>query len=155
MRLPTTTLSTSRLSGSSATWSHWSPANRSSSPAQCFCFFATKAHFSSSWTFRVAGGKGDEFVVQPPGVAAGLQAQPQDRVLVHADQAAGLANAAAVGQVLQHRGGLVRRQAGVEQGRPLPLGEAALARPAPQQAPPVRAVAGGDGQVAVAAAAVV
>src|SRR5262245_39261756 len=132
MRLPTTRLSTSRLSGSSATWSHWSPANQSS-PPQCFCFLVTKDHFSSSWTFRVWGGKGDEFVVQPPGVAAGLEAEAEDRVLVHADQAAGLADAAAVGQVPQHGHGLLRRQAGVEQGRPPALGEAPLAGAAAQQ----------------------
>src|SRR5262245_5943519 len=155
MRLPTTTLSTRRLSGSRATWSHWSPANRSPSPAQCFCFLVTNDHFSSSCTFRVVGGKGDKLVVEMLGVAAGLDAEAQDRVLIHADQPAGLADAAAVGEVPQHRHGLLGGQAGVEQGRALALREAGLACAAAQQPPAVGAVAVGHRQVAVAAAAVI
>src|SRR5262249_54023373 len=138
-RLPTTTSSTKRLSGSKATWSHWSLRNqsRSSSGSPCLCFLPTKDHFSSSCTVRVWGGKGHPFVVQPLGVLAGQAGQAPDGVLVDADQACGLADAAAVGEVLQDRQERVARQAGVEQRRALAFGEAVLAATPGQQTPPL------------------
>src|SRR5262249_50767492 len=78
-----------------------------------------------------------------------------DGVLVHADQAAGLADADALGDVLQDGHDLVLRELGAEQRGALALREARLAGPAAQQAPPLRAVAHGSRQVAFAALAVV
>jgi hypothetical protein len=62
---------------------------------------ATNDHFASNWTSRVAGGKSHEFVVELLGVLASQQAIADDRVSVHPDQAAGLADAHALGDVLQ------------------------------------------------------
>jgi hypothetical protein len=115
----------------------------------------TNDHFSSSWTLVVEGGKLHELVVESAGVAAGGRRVGGDGVLADADQPAGLAHAAALGQVRQHGGRLLGRQAGVEQRRALALGEAGLAGAAAQQAPAVRAVAGRHRQVAGAALAVV
>src|SRR6476469_518347 len=100
-RLPTTTCRIRRWSGSRATWSHWSPRNQSasSSGSQRFSFLPTKDHFSSSWTLVVRGGKSHELVVDLARVAPGPQAVADHRVLVDADEAAGLADAAAVRQV--------------------------------------------------------
>jgi hypothetical protein len=61
----------------------------------------TNAHFSSNWTSRVLGGKGHEFVVELLGVVAGQQAVANDGVPVHADQAAGFADAHPLGEVVQ------------------------------------------------------
>src|SRR3954454_14381205 len=129
MRRPTTTARTRRLSGSSATWSHWSPRNRSPR-GRFFSLQPTNAHFSSNWTAVVRGGKGGLLVVQPLGVGAGEAGEAQDGVAVDADEAAGLAGGAAVGDVGQDGPGLVIRKAGVEQGGALALGEAGLARAA-------------------------
>src|SRR5256885_896680 len=84
-RLPGTTLTTRRCSGSSG--------------LQCFCFLPTKAHFSSNWTSRVRGGKGHQLVVERPGVFAGQEAVADDGVLVHADETAGLADTYAFGDM--------------------------------------------------------
>jgi hypothetical protein len=65
--------------------------------------------------------------VQVTGVFTGALAQAADRVAVHLAESAGLADPASLGAVLQDRLGLFRRQPGIEQGRPLPLGEAGLA----------------------------
>jgi hypothetical protein len=87
---------------------------------------------------------------------AGEQAEPGDRVLADADQAGGLADATAVGAVAEDGQHSVARQAGVEEGRALALGEAGLAGRAGQQAVlGVAAVAHADGEVAGVAAAVV
>jgi hypothetical protein len=86
-------------------------------------------------------------------VLTGAEAVADDRVLVDADQAAGLADATALGDVVQDGKDLVGGQAGVEQGRALALGEAGLARLAVEQAAPVAAVVAADGEVAVAAPA--
>jgi hypothetical protein len=115
----------------------------------------TNAHFSSSWRAVVLGGTGHEFVVQLLGVGTGQAAEAGDGGAVDAGEPAGLADAAAIGDVGQDRLGLVRGQAAVEQGRALALGEAGLARAAVEQAALVRAVAGADGQIAVAAFPVV
>src|SRR5262249_48087018 len=157
-RLPTTTDSTSRLSGSKATWSHWSPRNQSasSSGSQRLCFLWTKARFSSSWTRVVEGGKARQLVMESAGVLAGEQAQPADGVLAEADQASGLAGTTAVGDVGQGGQELVAGQAGAEQGRALALGEAGLTGLAVEEAVLLLgAVAHADGEVAVVALAVV
>src|SRR5215831_21177846 len=82
VRGPTTTSSTRRLSGSKATWSHWSPLNQSasSSALQFFCFLATKDHFSSTWILVVEGGNAHQLVVELAGMTAGTQAVAEDRV---------------------------------------------------------------------------
>jgi len=69
--------------------------------SQCFSFLVTNDHFSSNWTSCVAGGKSHELVVELLGVRAGQQAVADDGVLVHADQARGLADADAFGDVAQ------------------------------------------------------
>jgi hypothetical protein len=115
----------------------------------------TNAHFSSSWSAVVLGGKGDQFVVQFLGVGAGQPAEPGDGGAADAGEPPGLADAAAVGDVGQHGLGLRRREPGVEQRGALALGEAGLARAAIQEAAPVGAVAGADGEVTVAALPVV
>src|SRR5512135_3106090 len=125
VRSPGTTLTTNRLSASIATWSQVSPLRSSAGSAgsQFFVFLATKAHFSSNWTSRVRGGKPDQLVVEVEGLLAGQAAQAADRAAVHLAEPAGLADAAPLGDVLQHRFGLPRWQTGVEQRCPPPLGE--------------------------------
>jgi hypothetical protein len=68
------------------------------------------------------------------GMGHDLAGQSDDGVAVDADQSFGLADAAALGEVLEHGVGLVVGQVGVEQGRALALGEAALAGIAVEQA---------------------
>ena len=60
-------------------------------------------------------------------VLASQQTIADDGVLVHADQTAGLAYAAALGNVGEDRDDLVLRQAGVEEGGAFALGETGLA----------------------------
>src|SRR3954451_20037209 len=129
VRLPTTTLRTNRCSGSRATWSQQSPQRASAGSAawQCFCFLKTKDHFSSSWASWVEGGKGHEFVVALPGVAASPQGIADGGVLVDPRQAGRLADAAAVLEVGKDGDGLGRGQSGAEQGGAFALGEALLA----------------------------
>src|SRR5215213_3513510 len=79
VRLPTTRLTTSRLSGSTAVWSQQSP-RRGSSGSQFLSFRPTNDHFSSNWTSRVAGGKSHEVVVEGAGVFAGPADVPGDGV---------------------------------------------------------------------------
>jgi hypothetical protein len=106
---------------------------------------ATNDHFSSNCTSWVSGGKAHQLVVELLGVAAGLEGEADDGVLADPDQAGGLADADALGEVGQDGEGLVGGQAGVEQGRALALGEAGLAGLAVQQAALVLAVAGANG----------
>jgi hypothetical protein len=87
------------------------------------------------------------------GVIAGGASQPDDGIAMGADQAAGLADAVAFGEVLEDGLGLVVGQAAVEQRGPLALGEAGLAGLAVEEADVVAlAVAGADREVAGAAA---
>src|SRR5437899_7020131 len=83
VRLPGTTLTTRRCSGSKATWSQLSPCCRSAGlfGSQCFSFLATKDHFSSNCTSRVRGGKSHDFVVDLLSVLAGDHRQTHHRVL--------------------------------------------------------------------------
>src|SRR5262249_41335155 len=96
-----------------------------------------------------------EFVVQLLGVLTRPQAVTHHGVLTDADQAAGLTDADAFGDVLQDSDRLVVGQARVEQGRALAFGEAVLAGAAIEQAALLRAVAHAHGQVAVTAFTVV
>ena len=112
---------------------------------------ATKDHFSSNWTSWVEGGKGHEFVVGLPGVRAGPQGVADDGVLIDAGQAGGLADAAAVLEVLEDGQGLLRRQSRAFQGGSLSLGEASLARAAGEHAESVLTVAEADAEVALTA----
>jgi hypothetical protein len=75
----------------------------------------------------VRGGKSHAFVVELLGLLAGDQGQPHDRVFVDPHQAAGLADAAALLQMLEYREGFVLGELAVVQGRTLALGEAFLA----------------------------
>src|SRR3954469_16979100 len=150
VRSPGTTLTTSRLSASRATWSQVSPLRSSagSSGSQFFSFLATKAHFSSNWTSRVRGGKGDQLVVEVAGVPSGGPAQAADGAAIHLTEPAGLSDAAPLGDVLQDRFDLLRREPRGEERRPLPLGESGLAVPATEHAPGLAGpVAAGHGQV--------
>src|SRR6516162_3001280 len=128
VRLPGTTLTTKRCSGSKATWSQLSPWRASSgfSGSQRFSFLPTNAHFSSNWTSLVRGGKSHEFVVDLLGVLAGDHGQANHRVLVHPHESAGLADATILLMMLQHRNRSVLGKLAAIQGRALALGEALL-----------------------------
>jgi hypothetical protein len=115
----------------------------------------TKAHFSSNWTSRVRGGNGYQLVVERPGVLAGQEAVADDGVLVDADEATGLADAATLGDVGKDGDDLVLRESGVEQGGALAFGEAFLTGAAGQHAASLRAVAEADAEVAQSPLAVV
>jgi hypothetical protein len=80
---------------------------------------------------------------------AGGSGQVDDGIGMDADEAPGLADAVAFGEVLQGGEGLVLGQPAVEQRGALALGEAGLAGSAVEQADPVvSAVAVADGEVA-------
>jgi hypothetical protein len=107
VRLPTTKLTTNRLSGSRATWSQQSP-RRVSPGSQFFCFLPTNAHFSSNWTSTVFGGKSDQLVVQFRGVFAHASSVSGDGVRVDAGEPSGLAGADPFGHMRQDGGHLLR-----------------------------------------------
>jgi hypothetical protein len=89
------------------------------------------------------------------GVIAGQLRQAGDRVAVDVDQASGLSDAAALGEVPEDGAGLLLREVGVEQRRALALGEAVLAGVAVEQSDvALLAVAGADGEVCGVAPAV-
>jgi hypothetical protein len=115
---------------------------------------STNAHFSSNWTSRVAGGKSHDLVVSVLGVLTGQECQPGDGVLADPHQAGGLSSAAAVVEVLQDAQDFVVGEFGVEEGRPLELGEPGLAGVAVQEAVVILAEVAADREVAGAAAAV-
>jgi hypothetical protein len=119
-----------------------------SSGSQFFSFLATKDHFSSNWTSRVRGGKSHEFVVESLGVGAGQETIADDGVLVDADEASGLADADAFGDMGQDSGGLGGVEAGVEQRGAFTLGEAVFAGVTVEKAGLVATVASADGEVA-------
>jgi len=117
---------------------------------------ATKAHFSSNWSSRVRGGKGDRLVVHRPGVFARPSAVPGDGLAVHLTEPPGLTDAAPLGDVLQDRADRLGVEVGAEQGRALALGAAVLAGAAAEHAPAlVGPVAAGHRQVSGVAFAVV
>jgi hypothetical protein len=89
------------------------------------------------------------------GMIAGQAGQADDRIGMDIDEASGLSDAAAFGEVLEHGAGLLLGQVGLEQGRALALGEAVLTGLAVEQADGfVLAVAPTDGEVSGAASAV-
>jgi hypothetical protein len=91
-----------------------------------------------------------------PGVRARPQGVADDGVLIDAGQAGGLADTAAVLEVLKDGQGAVLGQAGAEQGGALALAEALLAGAAGEHAVAAAlAVTEGDAQVASATQAVV
>src|SRR3954470_17012418 len=150
VRPPGTTLMTSRLSASIATWSHASPLRSSagSSGSQFVSFLATNAHFSSNWTSRVFGGKSDQFVVKVAGVLPGDPAEAADRAAIDLAQSSGLSDATPLGDVVEDGLERLGREPGVEVRRPLPLGETGLAGATPEHPPLVPgAVATGHGQI--------
>jgi hypothetical protein len=114
----------------------------------------TNAHFSSNWTSLVAGGKSHDLVVGVLGVRTGQECQPGDGVLADAHQSGGLSGPAAVVEVLQDPQDFVVGKLGVEEGRPLELGEPSLAGLAIQEAVVILTVVAADREVAGAAAAV-
>jgi hypothetical protein len=89
------------------------------------------------------------------GVRAGPPGVADDGVLIGACQAGGLADAAAVLEVLEDGQGALVRQPGAEQGGALALAEALLAGAASEHAVSALAVAEGDPEVVPAAQAVV
>src|SRR5262245_46311940 len=158
VRSPGTTASSRRLSGSTAVWSQSSPLSASpgSSGSQPFSFLATKLHFSSNWTSRVAGGKGHQLVVQALGLVAGQGEVAADGVPRDPGQPAGGADAAALAGVVEDGDGLVSRQPGAFQGGALALGRRPLAGATVNHADvPVAPAEAAEIQVAVAALAVV
>ena len=66
-------------------------------------------------------------------MASGDMSQTIDRVLVHVDEAGGLADAAALGDVVEDGEGFVVRQMGMLKRRAFPLGEIAAANAAIQE----------------------
>jgi len=87
----------------------------------------TKDHFSSNWASRVCGGKSHEVVVEVLGVLASEYGQPDHGVLVDPDQAAGLADATALLEMLEDGEGFVLGELGAIQRSALAFGEAFLA----------------------------
>ena len=83
---------------------------------------------------------------------AGGAGQADDSVAMDADQAAGLSDAVALGEVMEHGAGLLVGHAAVEQRGAFALGEAGLAGVAVEQADVVvLAVAIADGEVSITA----
>jgi hypothetical protein len=112
---------------------------------------ATYDHFSSNWTSVVRGGEGDQLVVGRHGVVAGLTGVAGHRVAVDADEPLGLADAAAVGDVLQDGDGLLSGQMGAEQRGALAFGEPIATGTTSEEADRVGlAVVAADGEVSPA-----
>src|SRR5262245_8886947 len=88
-------------------------------------------------------------------MAAGLHGVADDGVLIDAGQACGLADAAALLEVLEDGQGLGVGQARAEQGAALALGEALLAAAADEHAALVLAIAEADAEVVPPAQAIV
>lgn len=77
--------------------------------SQWASFLTKKAHFSSNWTSAVRGGNRHELVEGVPGMPSGDPVVAGDRIGVHPAGPTGLANAAPLGDVLQDRIDLLRR----------------------------------------------
>src|SRR5512135_1815387 len=155
-RLPGTTTSSNRLSESTAVWSQSSPRSRSngSSGSHDASFWPTKAHFSSTWTSRVRGGKGPEFLVHRFGMSPGLSAGACDGVLIHSHQAAGGPRPAALADVIQHVEDRRVGQSCLLQDRPLAFREAGLTSAAGDHADPLApATPAPEGEISMAPAA--
>lgn len=85
---------------------------------------------------------------------AGPEGVADDRVFIDTDQACGLADAAAVLEVLEDGEGLAVREAGAEQGGTFTFGETLLAGATGEHAALLPAIAKTDAKVALAAQAV-
>ncbi len=78
----------------------------------------------------------------------GLAAVAGDGLAVDADEPPGLADAVTLGDVMEERDGLLRRQVGAEERRAFAFGESGLAGPASEHASGLLgAVAMGDGEI--------
>jgi hypothetical protein len=88
-------------------------------------------------------------------VLARSEAVADDGILVHADQAACLANAAALGNVLQERDDLLIGQTTLEEGSAFSLGEAIFTGFAVEEPAALLAVMTADGQSSGASLAIV
>jgi hypothetical protein len=89
------------------------------------------------------------------GVLSGQFRQADDRIAVDLDQASGLSDAAALGEMLEDGAGLLVGQMGMKQGRAPAFGEAVLAGVTVEQADVVvLAVAGADREISGVASAV-
>jgi hypothetical protein len=89
------------------------------------------------------------------GLVAGGAGQSDDGVAMDADEAFGLTDAVALGQMLEHRTGLLVGESAIEQRSALALGEAGLAGAAIEQTDVILlAVAVADGEVAGPSSAV-
>jgi hypothetical protein len=85
----------------------------------------------------------------------GLPAVAGDGLPIDADEPAGLADAIALGDVMEDREGLLRRQVGAEERGALAFGEAGLAGPAAEHPLGlVRAVAMRNGEISITPLAV-
>jgi hypothetical protein len=82
---------------------------------------------------------------------ASAAAVADDGVLVDFDQAAGLADTTAFGEVFEDGEGLILGEAAVEEGSAFAFGEAGFAGGATEEAALEGAIAHGDGEVAVGA----
>ena len=88
------------------------------------------------------------------GMLAGQSRQADDRIGVDVDQASGLPDATALGEVLEDGAGFLLGKVGVKQGRALALGEAVFAGVAVEQPDVVvLAVAGADREISGVASA--
>ena len=88
-------------------------------------------------------------------MVAGGAGQSDDGVAMDADEAFGLTDAVALGQMMEHRAGLLVGESAVEERGALALGEAGLAGVAIEQADVIPlAVAVADGEVAGPSSAV-
>jgi hypothetical protein len=85
------------------------------------------------------------------GLLASKQTVANDCVFIDADQAGGLTDAAALGQVMQDGKDLMFGQAGIEEWGAFAFGEAVLAGAAVEQASLLRSIVSADSKVAVAA----
>jgi hypothetical protein len=101
------------------------------------------------------GGKSHEFVVGLLGVFARPESVADDGVFIDAGQACGLADAAAVLQVLKDGLGPFVGQSAAEEGAAFAFGEATLAGPTDEHATLLGAIAEADAEVGAAAEAVI
>jgi hypothetical protein len=102
--------------------------------SQFFSFLATNDHFSSNWASRVRGGNRDQLVVEVAGMLASDPTQAADGAAIDLAEPTRLADAAPLGDMLQDRFDLLRRQSRVEERRPFALGESGLASLAAEHA---------------------
>jgi hypothetical protein len=101
----------------------------------------------------VCGGKSQQLVVDLLGVLAGAEGVADDGVFIDADQATGLADAAAFLEVGEDIKDLRIRESGIEQGCALAFGKALLTSAAGEHAAALPPVVEGHPEVLSTAAA--